>query len=325
MNFVDYAEQYFENQKNFIRASSLSVYLGRFDKYIKPFFKNYKLSELNSRLAQQFLNYLCSCKKEDGKQLSKHTIQDTLVLFKSIAYDAMREGIIQEFTFKTKMPNNVYQPLQEMKMLKQNDYENLIEFLTNNFSAENVAIMISLQAGLRIGEVCGLKWEKVCFEDNYIRVDNIVNRLWKEREKTSEIIESTPKTFSGIRNIPMSNILREYLLEWKKRKYIIGYDENGLPEAKEPPKNYFVLRDIKPEEPRVLRNKAYKTLKSLGIDYIHFHNLRHTFCSVGLQKGVDIKVMSEFMGHAGTDITLNIYTHTTEAQRQQALEKINSF
>lgn len=324
MKYIDFAEQYWQDQKQFLRESSLNSYLWNYDTYIKPFFVDYEMEDINSRVAQQFLNHLCITKNKKGTLLSKHYIGDIMIIFKMIMYEAMRQGIIPEFTFKTRYPNNVHDQKQEFKMVKEDDYKPLIDYCLDNLNQNTVGIMLALLAGLRIGEICGLKWGKVNFEENTIYIDNIVNRITNARGGGSKIKDGLPKTESGKRYIPMTDMLRDFLLKWYNKNHIIKEDnETGKPLAVPPPENNYVVRNENPNEPRTLRNNAMKILKSLGIDYIHFHNLRHTFCSVGLQKGVDIKVMSEFMGHSQTDITLNIYTHTTEFQKREALKKLN--
>ena len=323
MKYIDFAEKYWQEQKLFLRESSLNSYLCNYDTYIKPFFASYEIENINSRVAQQFLNHLCETKNKKGTPLSKHYISDIMTIFKMIMYEAMRQGIMQEFTFKIRYPNNVYDPKQEFKIVKEDDYKSLIDYCFNNLNQNTIGILLALLAGLRIGEICGLKWGNVNFEENTLYIDTIVNRIFNARGGGSKIIEGLPKTESGKRYIPMTNILKEALFKWYGKNHVITIDETGKPIAIPPSASNYVLRDEKPDEPRTLRNNAMKILKLLGIDYIHFHNLRHTFCSVGLQKGVDVKVMSEFMGHSQTDITLNIYTHTTEFQKREALKKLN--
>ena len=172
MKYCDYAEQYFENQKPFIKESTMNAYLFIYDNHIKPYFADYDINNINSRVAQKFINYLSTKESRKGGLLTKKSIIDIMVCFKMIMHDAMREGMIPEFTFKVKYPNDIYDPPQELKILKDSDYQKLLKYCKDNINWNTVGIMLALCCGLRIGEICGLKWGKVDFDGNNIYVED---------------------------------------------------------------------------------------------------------------------------------------------------------
>ena len=125
-------------------------------------------------------------------------------------------------------------------------------------------------------------------------------------DKKSEIIIGSPKSSFSIRKIPITKDLKKCL---EKLEYI---EDN------------YVIRDIKPVEPRLIRNHTKKILEEIGIKPIKFHGLRHTFATLCISKNIDIKTVSELLGHANAKMTLDIYTHTTTKQKQQAIEVLQS-
>lgn len=325
MLFNEWATQYFENQKSFVKESTLGVYLTMYRTHIKDYWEEIDLDDISSMKTQQYLNYLVMkpMTNKPNLTLSKKTAQDILIVFKAICYEAMRNGLMHEFTFHTKMPKNVREnEEQTFKTVKDGDYDKLLKYCVDNINSTTIAIIIAIETGMRIGEICGLTWENVDFENNCIKVRQILNRIICE-DGTTRITISEPKTKTSKRNIPMTKLLNNLLKKYKASKTKTVY-KDGLFKNVMCSNDEYVLSDnkIKFLEPRTLRNKAYEVLKECGIDYIHFHNLRHTFCSYGLKQGIDVKVMSQLMGHTKTDITMEVYTHISDEQKENAIRKI---
>jgi integrase len=326
MLFNDWAKEYFENQKTFVKESTLGIYLTQYRKHIKDYWEDIDLDDISSMKAQQYLNHLVTkpCTNNPTKTISKKAVQDILIIFKAICYEAMRQGIMHEFTFHTKMPKTARESEEQtFKIIKEDDYQRLLKHCVENLNYSTIAILLAIETGMRIGEICGLTWENVDFENNVIKVRQILNRIITEDLKT-EIRVGEPKTRTSRRDIPMTDLLKELLKQYKKTKLKTVFD-NGKFKNVPVESNKFVISTDRLEyiEPRTLRNAAYKDLKECGIDYIHFHNLRHTFCSYGLKNGIDVKIMSELMGHTKTDITMEIYTHISREQKEIAIKKLN--
>lgn len=328
MLFNEWATQYWENQKEFIKESTLGVYLNIYRTHIKDYWEGVELDDISSMKTQLYLNHLVNkpMSNKPNITLSKKTVQDILIVFKAICYEAMRQGLMHEFTFHTKMPKSVREiDEQTFKTVKDSDYEKLIRYCIQNVDYASVAIMIAIDSGLRIGEVCGLTWDNVDFENNIIKVRQILNRILLP-DGSTEIRVSEPKTKTSKRDIPMTTLLCELLKAYKKTQDCFETTYvNGKFKTTKVNNNSFVISygKMKNVEPRTLRNAVYKVLKECGIDYLHFHNLRHTFCSYGLKQGIDVKVMSELMGHTKTDITMEVYTHISQEQKVDAINKLN--
>lgn len=179
--------------------------------------------------------------------------------------------------------------------------------LTENMSAEKLLIYITLYTGLRIGEACALRWEDISLDSRLIYVRQTVSRIWSFRDgkKDSRLVVSSPKTKSSLRNIPICSRLYTILADFPNRKtqgYIIG--------------------DGAFTSPRTFEYRYKKILKEARLTPVHYHTLRHTFATRCIECGVDIKSLSEILGHANVAITLNTYVHSSMELKRIQLEKL---
>ena len=175
------------------------------------------------------------------------------------------------------------------------------------FEKKNVyyyGIIICLYAGLRLGELASLRWQDVNFKDNTITI-NQTTCFVAGRE-----IEDLPKSTCSQRQIPISKKLKNVLLEMK---------ENA--------KSHFVLSGIfdKKINMRSYQQTFSQLLHKLNIRHYGFHALRHTFANRLMQNKVDIKTISELMGHNSADVTLKNYIHTSYLQKDRAIDSLDCF
>lgn len=160
---------------------------------------------------------------------------------------------------------------------------------------------------MRIGEICALKWLDIDLKKRIIIVNKTLQRICYKGRK-SKIVISKPKTENSNREIPISNSLYDFLLKIKP----INRDV------------YFLTNTTKPNEPRNYR-KIYQTLlKKLKINKISFHALRHTFATRLIENKVDIKTISELLGHASVNITISIYVHSEFSAKRKAVKTLDN-
>lgn len=167
----------------------------------------------------------------------------------------------------------------------------------NKFMA---AVLLCLYAGLRLGELCALRWTDIDFEGMSLTVNRTVQRTAVPGYLTKTILlETEPKSESSRRTIPLPAEIMEILLRFKgEQPYVFG--------------------GKKPLDPRTMQYQFKSLLKKAGIDNRNFHTLRHTFATNCVENGMDVKVLSELLGHSDVKITLNRYVHpTTDAKRKQ--------
>ena len=168
--------------------------------------------------------------------------------------------------------------------------------------------LMCLYTGLRVGEVCGLRWEDIDLEGRVVHVRHAVKRAKAEggRRKTTLRLEG-PKTESARREIPLPAFLAAMLLE--RRQVVAG--EQGW--------GGFVFGGRKGamRDTRTVQKKLGRICERVGLEGVHMHTLRHSFSTRCLEQGVGVEVLSALLGHSSPQITLKYYAHCTpEAKRK---------
>ena len=168
-----------------------------------------------------------------------------------------------------------------------------------------LGIYICLFTGLRLGELCALKWSDLDMNLKLLHVNSTVQRIRVSDKQTKTcLIETPPKSFCSKREIPISDQLYQFLKEFHCQ------DKN-------------VLNGKAPMEPRTMQNKFKKYLKLSGIRDTNFHTLRHTFATNCIQMGADVKSVSEVLGHSDVKITLNRYVHPSMETKRSYLNALS--
>lgn len=238
------------------------------------------------------------------KPLSQKTINDIIILVNSIFKYAYEKNYINK-----NIRLSTTKPIQnQVKVFKDYEENILSDFIYKIPSCHGLAVLLCLYMGLRIGEVCALKWENIDFTSNCIYICETVQRIKiinpKTKRKTKVII-STPKSQASIRTIPIPSFLIPFLISLK--------GNNDL---------YIASNTTKFVEPRLLQ-KRYKTiLKKAGIKYKKFHVLRHTFATNACNNGMNPKILCEILGHANVETTLKLYYHTSMKQKHKEMNRI---
>ncbi len=162
------------------------------------------------------------------------------------------------------------------------------------------AVLLCMYTGLRLGELCALRWTDLDEKNITISVNHTVQRIATENQrKKSALMESAPKSGTSKRTIPVSEEMMDLLRGLQNRQL-------------------YVFGGMKPLEPRTMQYRFKQILKEAGIERRNFHILRHTFATNCMENCMDIKSLSEILGHSDVKITLNCYVHPTlEAKREQ--------
>lgn len=180
--------------------------------------------------------------------------------------------------------------------------------MIHNIDETKLGILISLNTGLRIGEVCALSWDDIDFERQIFHIRSTVARVKSmDSGVNSKLIIDKPKTKSSLRDIPIPSKLLTILVSMKKQskgKYVVSAE------------NSFV-------SPRTYEYRYHKILDEYNIPSVNYHTLRHTFATRCIEVGVDVKTLSEILGHANVSITLNTYVHSSMELKRQQLEKLS--
>lgn len=306
--FKNYAGYWLEKKKYEIRESTFANYTNLFINNILPCLGNIPCEQFNNKLLQMFA-YWCKDKGgKDGKGISEHYIKDSLVIVKAVIKDGQEEGVFPDFAFKQiKIPKTL-QIESHKQIYSEKEYKKIIDYILKNISSKSVGILLGIYTGMRIGEICALQFKDVDFDENVIRVSKTLQRIYNpldELEK-SKIVITPGKTKNSIREIPITNDIVEIL------KTIKTSDED-----------YILTCSKKWIEPRTYRKFYTKFMEKCGVESIKFHALRHTFASINIENGTDVKTISDILGHSDISITLKTYTHTTQKAKEKAIKKFN--
>lgn len=276
------------------------------ENHIIPILGGLALSSINSTVLTNFMNQKLEYGSLNGKGgLSPSYVRSIMSVIISVLQYAEKEGMCG------KLNTNFQKPCVDRKdlpILSVCDQKRLEAALINNIDETKLGVLLSLNTGLRIGEICALTWNDVDFERQIIHVRSTIARVKSENEsQRSKLIVDRPKTKSSFRDIPIPSKLLSTLAAMKKcssSNYVISSDKG------------FV-------SPRTYEYRYHKLLDECNIPSMNYHALRHTFATRCIEVGVDVKTLSEILGHANVSITLNTYVHSSIDLKRQQLEKLS--
>ena len=297
VTFKKGCDEWLAFKQNSVKESSYLNYKFKIDKHLKPDLGDKTLLEL----ANYDMNeYVIKKKQEmrDGR------IKDIVIVLKSILRYLKKKYKI-DYDLEFNSGPNYY--MKEIEVFNDNERQKLTKFLLESERIKDLGVLISLYSGLRIGEICGLKWEDIDFENKVLLVRRTVQRVYLGKNNT-KIIVTVPKTRKSLRKIPLARVLIEKL----------------KPISKDYSLNTFILtgKENKCMEPLVYRYTYRGILKECKIKYKKFHCLRHTFATRCIRVGMDIKSLSEVLGHANIGITLSTYVHSSFEVKKKYIDKL---
>ena len=292
-------EQWLAAARLRLKASSYANYENIIHKHILP-----KLGQISfTALTTAKLNEFVYDKLKHGRLngtggLSAKSVRDIMTVYRSIEHYVSREYGIRESHFT--MPKPEYQSIDALNKAERKRLE---QHLLANSSRTNMGILLCLYSGLRIGELCGLKWGDVDFQNGVISVSRTVQRV--NHHGSSEIVVGTPKSRTSVREIPIPKFVLEQLEKYK--------ESNA---------SFILSGNAKPVEPRTMQNRFKAILKVCKLRNVNFHLLRHTYATVCIESGFDVKTLSELLGHADAALTLNRYVHSSMDTKKKFVKQL---
>lgn len=288
-----------KDKQQFVKSSTIAVYMLHLENHILPKFgKKKKLQE------QEVQDFVLECL---DRGLSQKSVKDMLIVLKMVVRFGAKHGWLQYQEWNVKFPTE--QKKQELEVLSISNQKRIMQYVIDNFTFRNLGIYICLSTGMRIGEVCGLKWGDINPRTETVSVNRTIERIYiiEDGERHTELVISTPKTKNSIREIPMSKGLLKIIRPLKK---LMNDD-------------YFVItNEAKPTEPRTYRNYYKQLMKQLGIPDLKFHGLRHSFATRCIESQCDYKTVSVILGHANISTTLNLYVHPNMEQKKKCINQM---
>ena len=288
-----------EDKQRYVKQSTFAAYALVLENHILPAFGD--CEALSEKLVQEFV-----LQKLNGG-LSIKTVKDMLIVLRMVMKFGVKNGLMSYQEWDIKYPT--VESNKDIEVLTVADHKKILDFIKQNFTFRNLGIYISLTTGLRIGEICGLKWSDINTDKSTITVNRTIERIYivEGEHKHTELVISTPKTKNSCREIPMN---KELLAMVKPLKKVVNV-------------NFYVLtNEEKPTEPRTYRNYYHRLMKHLDIPRLKYHGLRHSFATRCIESNCDYKTVSVLLGHANITTTLNLYVHPNMEQKKRCITQM---
>lgn len=303
--FGEVLNLWMDNNRARLKGGTINKYQNLIDTHIMPELGRIKVNELSATRINTFLDNKISRGRVDGSGgLSASYVRSIMLVINA----AIKYAVSEQLCSPLKTP--ICKPSAdktELSILSSEEQKKLETSLLNNFDLTGAGIYISLHTGLRIGEVCSLAWNDIDMNKRVIHVRHTVARIKSSNSAGSTIlIIDTPKTKASKRDIPISSTLLPILLKLKTLSSK-GFLLTGT--------NEFI-------KPRTFEYRYHKILDDCGITSVNYHALRHTFATRCVEAGVDIKSLSEILGHGNVSVTLNTYVHSSLEMKRNQLEKL---
>lgn len=283
------------NKKIYLKYSTYTNYFNIINNHILPYLGEYEIDKLNNEILQDFiLNQLENGRIDLKGGISHKFAKDIITVLK----------LTLNFPVEIQLP---YSPPKEICIFKKENQITLINYLQTNINHKNFGILLCIHTGIRIGELCALKWEDINFSSQLLFINKTMIRTYT-KEDHSVLNITSPKTRSSIRTIPLNKWIMQYaiLLRGDNAHYILTNSE----------------KHIEPDKYRLYYNRL---LKKLSLPHLKFHSLRHTFATRCIECGCDYKSLSELLGHSNVSITMNLYVHPQLELKRKCVELLADY
>ena len=276
------------------KTSTYVKYSITYCSHIQETFHGALLSEINDNFVAGKISDMLS----DSIRKSIYSILQQILKFASRRY-----GI--SVSVLTNTGSDIRRPT--VKSLSKREQEKLIAVLFDETDIYKMAVLLCLFTGLRLGELCALKWSDIDFENEIMTVSRTAQRLYIDEDMTrTALVEMLPKSEYSNREIPLSGEALKLLAKFNDgENYIFGGSE--------------------PIDPRNIQYHFKQILKEARLPDKNFHILRHTFSTNCIENGADAKSLSEILGHSDIQTTLNRYVHPTMAAKRRHIDRLSVF
>ena len=304
MRFSELAELWLATFAQSVKESTLAHYRYTLHKYLLPVLGSLMFSELNEAALERLFLQILSPDDGNHKPLGTSSAQECLGMLKRICRYGAHLHLLPPMELCVKLPAK---KKAEPVPLNQSEQANLRAFLLDDPTPRKVGVLLQMELGLRIGEVCGLQWRDFDLHEGILTIRRTVCRISCGDGHTKLLVQ-TPKTQKSAREIPLPRQLAQLLRRLK-----------GVAT----PDTWFLSgNETRPVEPRCYRKSIRCYLKKAALRIVHPHVLRHTFATTCLQAGCDIKTLSELLGHTNPTVTLQRYVHSDLTRMRKELQRV---
>ena len=294
--------------ENYVQSSTKKRTYARYkeivEQHINPQLGKLDLSEITPYVLQCYVaELLRSGNLRTGKGLSANSVNSIITVIQNTLKMAYSLGIISEYAGdKIKRPRSSEKKVESFSVSEQKKIEH---YILNEENTRLFGVLLCLYTGLRIGELLALEWSDIDMNKGELRVAKTCH-YDKDENGVFGRITDIPKTQSSIRTIPLPKQLIPLLRIAKKKSRSTHIVSNGS--------NLISIRSY--------QRSFASLLKRLNIQHRGFHSLRHTFATRALECGMDVKTLSEILGHKNPTVTLNRYAHSLMDHKKEMMNKL---
>lgn len=297
--FSSFCDDWLQSTRGNVKLSTFARYEAVLRNHIKPRLGDCSPLDITTQTVELFKHDLLT---ENG--LAPKSVKDILVILRTVLkFTAKRfPGTLPSIDF-------IYprEFRKEMRVLSREEQRRFSDYLMEDMDRCKFGVLLALLTGLRIGELCALRWGSISLQSRILRVTATVQRLPDPSGSSkTELVIGDPKSETSARTIPLSDFAARLCLQ-------VGPGHS----------TDFVLTGTEHcMEPRVLQYRIKKYTDACGLKDVHFHTLRHTFATRCVEAGFEVKSLSEILGHANTSITMDRYVHPSMELKRKNMEKL---
>ena len=300
---ADWMEHWMENELlGSVKESSWQTYRNLLTRHLLPRLGGYALTQLTPKVIHSFIEEL------EASGLAENTIRGVYRLLSSAMRYALDEGVIRKNPCRR--IHIQHREHGEQRVLNRSEQEKLRQTADDT---RDLPALLSLYTGMRLGEICALKWTDIDWEQGTITVRRTVQRIAgrsiESNGQRTLLMIGTPKSRRSCRVIPVPEfilaLLRERMQNSGESPYVFGKASAAA-------------------DPRTIQRRFSRLAKKLGLSGAHFHTLRHSFATCLLELGVDVKTVSALLGHGSARTTLDFYAHSLSEQQRAAVTLLSA-
>ncbi len=305
LTLSDLAEEFLLHKQATVKRSTLAHYRYLLETYIPLTVRQMRLLHISTVIVERLSVELLRHGGRAGGELSSKTVRDVLTLMRAMFGYAVVRGYIAADDLHFSLPRNTPKPIS---ILEREEQRRLEHFVTERPDSGRLGVYLTLYTGLRIGELCALRWSDIDLDHAELYVRRTIQRVPCHGERRTEVVIAEPKTRTSVRTIPLPSFLVAYL----------AVQHRSISEEAA----YLLTGTTRYIEPSDYYAKYERWIRKLGMPHYSFHALRHTFATRCMESGFDAKSLSEILGHADVHITLDRYVHPSMTLKRQQMERL---
>ncbi|MED4069579.1 site-specific integrase [Priestia megaterium] len=307
MTYSTYMDEWFEERQNHLQKTTFEIHSIYYRSVIKPKLGHFKIQQMTPLHIQKFINELVS-----QNSYSEHTIH---LIYRIISASLKKAKIIK--LLKDNPASGITLPKIRKKEMNVWSLEQVNYFINESKKTKRltrcyIGFLIALLTGMRQGEIMGLRWKDIDIEAQIIYIRQTLTQ--------NAEIKYGAKNTSSVRSIHISNKLISELKAHRKRvlaeRFLLGQDYNDFDLV-------ICTQSGKPVIPRNFRKEFYNLTEKIDLPKIRFHDLRHTHATMLIQQNVNVKLISERLGHAEIGTTLNTYSHVLPNMQKTVSDELD--